>query len=65
MTPPAGPGPVRDLTYTDAFLVPARSEVASRFDVDLTTADGCGTSIPIVSANMTAVTGRRMAETIA
>ncbi len=65
LTPPAGPGPVRDLTYTDAFLVPARSEVASRFDVDLTTADGCGTSIPIVSANMTAVTGRRMAETIA
>ncbi len=28
-----------DLTYDDVFMVPARSEVASRFDVDLTTSD--------------------------
>src|SRR5579864_2527886 len=46
-------------------MVPARSDVSSRFDVDLTTADGSGTTIPIVVANMTAVAGRRMAETVA
>ena len=34
-------------------------------DVDLTTPDGVGTSLPVVVANMTAVAGRRMAETVA
>jgi IMP dehydrogenase len=58
------PPPV-DLTYDDAFLVPRRSGVASRTEVDLSTGDGSGTTIPIVAANMTAVAGRRMAETIA
>src|SRR5882757_3419533 len=56
---------VGDLTFSDVFLVPNRSRVASRLDVDLSTGDGSGTSIPIVAANMTAVSGRRMAETIA
>ncbi len=46
-------------------MVPARSDVASRFDVDLTTVDGSGATIPLVVANMTAVAGRRMAETVA
>jgi len=55
----------RDLTYADVFLVPAHSTVASRLDVDLAAADGTGTTIPLVAANMTAVTGRRMAETVA
>ncbi|TVR34140.1 MAG: GuaB1 family IMP dehydrogenase-related protein [Nitriliruptor sp.] len=54
-----------DLTYEDAFLVPARSNINSRLDVDLTTGDGSGTTIPLVAANMTAVSGRRMAETLA
>lgn len=54
-----------DLTYEDVFLVPGRSEVASRLDVDLTTDDGSGTTLPVVVANMTAVAGRRMAETVA
>ena len=54
-----------DLTYGDVFLVPSASEVASRFDVDLATSDGTGTTIPVVVANMTAVSGRRMAETVA
>jgi IMP dehydrogenase len=54
-----------DLTYDDVFLVPGRSSVASRFDVDLTTADGSGATVPVVAANMTAVAGRRMAETLA
>src|SRR5579863_10116394 len=46
-------------------MVPGRSSVASRLDVDLGTTDGSGATIPIVAANMTAVSGRRMAETIA
>ncbi|MGI8612382.1 MAG: GuaB1 family IMP dehydrogenase-related protein [Nocardioidaceae bacterium] len=57
--------PATDLTYSDVFMVPSRSDVASRFDVDLTTADAVGTTIPLVAANMTAVSGRRMAETLA
>jgi IMP dehydrogenase len=57
--------PDHELTYSDVFLVPARSAVSSRLDVDLATTDGSGTTIPIVVANMTAVAGRRMAETVA
>jgi IMP dehydrogenase len=57
--------PAHDLTYDDAFLVPNRSGVASRFAVDLTAPDGSGATIPVVVANMTAVAGRRMAETVA
>ncbi|ADG89140.1 inosine 5-monophosphate dehydrogenase [Thermobispora bispora] len=57
--------PPFDLTYNDVFMVPSRSAVGSRLDVDLTTSDGSGTTIPIVVANMTAVAGRRMAETVA
>ncbi|MGH3527020.1 MAG: GuaB1 family IMP dehydrogenase-related protein [Pseudonocardiaceae bacterium] len=53
-----------ELTYDDVFLLPARSEVVSRFDADLSTVDGSGTTIPLVVANMTAVAGRRMAETV-
>jgi IMP dehydrogenase len=54
-----------DLTYDDVFMVPARSGVESRLDVDLSTTDGTGTTIPILVSNMTAVAGRRMAETVA
>jgi IMP dehydrogenase len=54
-----------DLTYEDVFMVPAFSEVTSRFDVDLSPDDGCGLTVPVVAANMTAVSGRRMAETLA
>ncbi|MBV8290586.1 MAG: IMP dehydrogenase, partial [Mycobacterium sp.] len=60
-----GHRPAYDLTYDDVFIVPNRSDVASRFDVDLATRDGSGTTIPVVVANMTAVAGRRMAETVA
>ncbi|MGE2717223.1 GuaB1 family IMP dehydrogenase-related protein [Mycolicibacterium litorale] len=60
-----GHRPAYDLTYDDVFVVPQRSDVPSRFDVDLSTVDGSGTTIPVVVANMTAVAGRRMAETIA
>ncbi|MEO5874412.1 MAG: GuaB1 family IMP dehydrogenase-related protein [Streptosporangiaceae bacterium] len=54
-----------DLTYNDVFMVPARSDVGSRLSVDLASNDGSGTTIPLVVANMTAVSGRRMAETVA
>ena len=57
--------PSHDLTYDDVFMVPNYTQVASRMDVDLTTSDGTGTTIPIVVANMTAIAGRRMAETVA
>lgn len=60
-----GHEPIHDLTYDDVFMAPSRSAVSSRLDVDLTTADGTGTTIPLVVANMTAVSGRRMAETVA
>ena len=57
--------PAHDLAYSDVFLVPVRSAVTSRLDVGLATRDGSGTTIPVVVANMTAVAGRRMAETVA
>ena len=57
--------PNTDLTYSDVFLVPNSSALTSRFDVDLSTSDPTGSTTPIVAANMTAVSGRRMAETMA
>lgn len=57
--------PQFDLTYDDVFMVPNRSDVTSRLDVDLSSTDGTGTTIPLVVANMTAIAGRRMAETTA
>lgn len=57
--------PSFDLTYDDVFMVPSRSDVGSRRRVDLTTSDGTGTTIPLVVANMTAISGKRMAETVA
>jgi IMP dehydrogenase len=60
-----GHTPDHELTFDDVFLVPNRSAVTSRLDIDLSTSDGSGTTIPLVTANMTAVSGRRMAETMA
>ncbi len=60
-----GSAPRHDLTYNDVFMLPTRSSVASRLDVDLRSDDNSGTTIPIIAANMTAVSGRRMAETVA
>ena len=60
-----GDRPSFDLTYNDVFMVPSLSSVASRQAVDLTTPDKVGTTIPIVVSNMTAIAGRRMAETVA
>jgi IMP dehydrogenase len=57
--------PRHDLTYSDVFLVPSHSEVASRLAVDLAPGDGTGATLPIVSANMNSVTGPRLAATLA
>jgi len=57
--------PAHDLTYDDVFMVPRHSTVSSRYDVDLTTNDGTGATLPLVVANMTAIAGKRMAETVA
>ncbi|MFJ2216363.1 GuaB1 family IMP dehydrogenase-related protein [Streptomyces sp. NPDC101062] len=57
--------PTHDLTYDDVFMVPSRSAVGSRQAVDLSSPDGTGTTVPLVVANMTAIAGRRMAETVA
>lgn len=54
-----------ELTYGDVFMVPNRSEALSRLAVDLTTPDGVGTTVPVVVANMNAVAGKRMSETVA
>jgi IMP dehydrogenase len=57
--------PAHELTYDDVFMVPSRSAIESRMAVDLAARDGSGTTIPVVVSNMTAVAGRRMAETVA
>lgn len=57
--------PAYDLTYNDVFLVPQKTKAGSRFEVNLTTSDRTGNTIPIVVANMNAVAGARMAETVA
>jgi IMP dehydrogenase len=54
-----------ELSLDDVFLVPAYFEGTSRAEVDLTPADFAGGSHPVVSANMNAVTGKRMAESMA
>jgi IMP dehydrogenase len=60
-----GERPPHDLTYSDVFLVPSRSGVTSRLEVDLSPGDGTGATIPIVAANMNSVTGPRLAATLA
>ncbi len=54
-----------ELALEDVFIVPDLFDGGSRLDVDLTPDDFGGASHPIVSANMNAVTGKRMAETMA
>jgi IMP dehydrogenase len=60
-----GDRPDVDLTYSDVFLVPRRSAVTSRLDVDLSPGDGTTATIPLVAANMNSVTGARLAATLA
>ncbi len=61
----SGERPAGDLTYSDVFLVPRRSDVTSRLDVDLSPGDGTSATIPLVASNMNSVTGPRLAATLA
>jgi len=61
----SGERPQVDLTYSDVFLVPRRSGVASRLDVDLSPGDGTAATLPLVASNMNSVTGARLAATLA
>jgi IMP dehydrogenase len=54
-----------ELSLDDVFLVPGCFEGASRLEMDLRPVDFPGGAHPVVSANMSAVTGKRMAETMA
>ncbi|MBT6432649.1 MAG: GuaB1 family IMP dehydrogenase-related protein [Deltaproteobacteria bacterium] len=54
-----------ELSLDDVFIVPTYFDGTSRMDVNLTPVDFGGSSNPIVAANMNAVTGKRMAETMA
>ena len=54
-----------ELSLDDVFLVPGYHGGGSRLSVDLTPQDVAGSSQPLVSANMNAVTGKRMAESMA
>lgn len=54
-----------ELSLEDVFIVPQYFDGVSRLDVSLRPTDIPGSSNPIVSANMNAVTGKRMAETMA
>jgi IMP dehydrogenase len=54
-----------DLTYSDVFFVPGYSDIASRFEVDIKSPDEVGINTPVLVANMNAVAGKRMAETVA
>src|SRR5262249_34265059 len=54
-----------ELSLDDVFLTPGYFDGVSRTDVDLTPVDFPGSAHPVVSSNMNAVTGKRMAETMA
>jgi len=57
--------PAVDLTYSDVFLVPSRSGITSRLEVDLAPQDGTPATIPLVASNMNSVTGSRLAAVLA
>ena len=54
-----------ELTYQDVFLFQNYFDWYSRSEIDVKPTFNFWTQLPIVSANMNAVTGKRMAETIA
>lgn len=54
-----------EVSLDDVFICPGYYDGTSRSDVDLTPPDSTGGSHPVVTANMNAVTGKRMAETMA
>lgn len=61
----SGALPSVDLTYSDVFLIPRRSAVTSRLQVDLAPQDGTPATLPLVASNMNSVTGPRLAAVMA
>jgi IMP dehydrogenase len=56
---------VLELSLEDVFLNPGYFDGGSRLEVELVPDDFSGGAHPVVAANMNAVTGKRMAETMA
>lgn len=54
-----------ELTFSDLFMVQQYSDISSRMNIDLTPNTPLSTTLPIISANMNSVTGKRMSETLA
>lgn len=54
-----------ELTYEDVFLFQNYFEGKSRLEMNVTPIIPFGTKIPIITSNMNAVSGKRMAETLA
>ena len=54
-----------EYTFSDLFIFQQRSEISSRWSVNIEPESPLSTTIPIISANMNAVTWRRMSETLA
>lgn len=54
----------KELTFSDVFLVPRLTEMASRMEVDCKPHSVLPSTIPLIVSNMNAVAGRRMAETV-
>ncbi|GAA2118599.1 GuaB1 family IMP dehydrogenase-related protein [Kitasatospora saccharophila] len=61
----SGENPPYELTFADVFLLPQDYAGGSRQSVDITPTDPLPTTLPLVAADMLAVTGRRTAETLA
>jgi len=55
----------KELTFADLFIVQQYSDISSRRSINLTPNTPLSTTLPIISANMNSVTGKRMSETLA
>lgn len=55
----------QELTYDDVFLFQNYSDISSRFEVDVKSHDKTWINLPIISANMNAISWKRMCEALA
>ncbi len=54
-----------ELTFDDVFLFQNKSKIKSRLEVDVKPYNKLNSNLPIITANMNAISGKRMCETIA
>lgn len=54
-----------ELTFDDLFILQQDGNNGSRLEIDITPSSPLSTKLPIISANMNSVTGKRMSETLA